>query len=562
MSDRFTATRCSVLLDFASISVHSKPVGWSAGTNGTPSQSSWPGPRNGLEVKKTTVLCVCLQTRFRSFGTMLLLATFALSASSRAFAQDERPTEPFDREILLARAATLAKQPYVATPRPKNARQLSYDEYRSIRFDTAASIWARENRTFSLDLFYPGFIFETPVNINLVVGHTARRVLFTNTVFDYAPGVPLVEATEDAGYSGFRVRAPLNREGYQDEFLVFQGASYFRAVARGQLYGISARGLAVRTARPEGEEFPVFTDFWIERPPEQAENLVIHALLQSRSVVGAYTFTVRPGAETVIDVLATLFPRVELTAFGVAPLTSMFLFDASNRGRFDDYRNAVHDSDGLQIVNGNGERIWRPLANPRTLQVSAFLDHDPKGFGLVQRKRHFEDFEDAEALYDRRPSLWVEPGGDWGRGHVELVEIPSDREIHDNIAAYWQSGTPIAAGESAEFDYRLRFTAEPLDDSLARVVATRTGQDLQDERQRAFVVDFEGAGEIPQDVHVEVWSSAGNVLNARGQALPESDIYRASFELDPDGEDLIELRVVLRANGKPWSESWLYRWTP
>ena len=235
-----------------------------------------------------------------------------------------------------------------------------------------------------------------------------------------------------------------------DEFLVFQGASYFRAVARGQQYGLSARGLAVRTARAEGEEFPAWTDFWIERPAEKAERIVIHAILQSRSVVGAYTFAARPGNDTVIDVDATLFARTELTAFGIAPLTSMFLFDSSNRARFDDYRSAVHDSDGLQIVNGRGERIWRPLANPASLQISAFIDDSPKGFGLLQRKRSFEDFEDAEALYNKRPSLWVEPKGQWGPGHVELVEIPSEREIHDNVVAYWQPKVPIAAGSEGQ----------------------------------------------------------------------------------------------------------------
>ena len=477
-------------------------------------------------------------------------------------AAQERPTEPFDREILLARAAELAQQPYAdSVGRSRDdARALTYDEYRSIRF-AGGSIWARENRTFTMDLFYAGFIYEIPVNINLVVGKTARRVLFMNDLFDYGPDVASVETRAEEGYSGFRVRAPINKPDYLDEFLVFQGASYFRAVARGQLYGLSARGLAVRTARPEGEEFPVFTDFWIQRPAELAEKIVIHALLQSRSVVGAYTFTADPGDETVIDVDATLFARAELDAFGIAPLTSMFLFDGSNRARFDDYRNAVHDSDGLQIVNGRGERLWRPLANPRALQVSAFLDYGPKGFGLVQRKRNFADYEDPEAQYDRRPSLWVEPQGDWGPGHVELVEIPSEREIHDNIVAYWQSATAIAAGASADFSYRLRFTAEPLDDSFARVVATRTGQALQAEGQRSFVIDFKGAAVTPANLTAEVWSSAGEVRNPRGEIVGQSGVYRAAFELDPKRESMIELRVVVRSGDEPWSETWLYRWS-
>jgi len=476
----------------------------------------------------------------------------------------ERPTETFDRAVLVAKAAEIAKHEHVLPARPEGegGERLTYDQYRSIRY-SAASIWTGEGRNFTVDLFYPGFIYEVPVNINLVVGKTARRVLFKNDLFDYAPNVPLVAGTEHAGYSGFRVRAPLDLPERFDEFLVFQGASYFRGVARGQVYGLSARGLAVLTARPEGEEFPVFTDFWIVRPAEQAEQLVIHALLQSPSVVGAYSFTAQPGEETVVDVEVTLFPRVELTAFGVAPLTSMFLFDASNRARFDDYRDAVHDSDGLQIVNGRGERLWRPLGNPRTLQVSAFLDDDPKGFGLLQRKRRFADYEDDEARYDQRPSLWVEPGAGWGPGHVELVEIPSDREMNDNIVAYWQPREPVPAGKSADFSYRLRFTAEPLDASLARVVSTRIGRALDNEGRRSFVIDFEGADPAPEDLVLEVSGSAGEIFAARGHVVADTGAYRASFELDPNREDIVELRAQLHSGSghDPWSEIWLYRWS-
>jgi glucans biosynthesis protein len=475
----------------------------------------------------------------------------------------ERPTEPFDRDVLLVHAAEIAARPHVDPIRPAEGEgeTLTYDQYRSIRFHTGASIWARENRTFAVDLFYPGFIFNVPVNINLVVNKTARRVLFTNKVFEYGPEVPLVQDRPDMGYSGFRVRAPINKADYLDEFLVFQGASYFRAVAKNQMYGLSARGLAVRTARPDGEEFPAFTDFWIERPAERGDKIVVHALLQSPSVVGAYTFTATPGNETVVDVDVALFPRVEVEAFGIAPLTSMFLFDASNRARFDDYRVAVHDSDGLEVINGRGERLWRPLANPRALQVSAFLDDSPQGFGLVQRKRGFDDYEDAEAHYERRPSLWVEPQGDWGRGHVELVEIPSDREIHDNIVAYWQSATPLAAGVRADFAYRLRFTEEPLDTSLARVVGTRTGRALQAEDQRSFVIDFKGAAAPPENLTAEVWSSAGELKNPRGEIVEQNGVYRVSFELDPQREDIVELRVAVKSEGNPWGETWLYRWS-
>ena len=491
------------------------------------------------------------------------LVAFAASVLSIGAARaQERVATPFDYDTLVARAADLAAKPFVAPQSTQGTAfgRLTYDQYRSIRFQTGASIWEHENRNFTVDLFHPGFIYDTPVKVNLVVGGMARRVLFTNKVFDYGKDVPAVEGDEDLGYSGFRVRAPINRPDYLDEFLVFQGASYFRAVARDQAYGLSARGLAVRTARPDGEEFPVFSEFWIERPPEHASEITIHALLESVSVVGAYRFKVRPGTETIMDVDATLVPRVELKHFGIAPLTSMFLFDASNRSRFDDFRDAVHDSDGLEIVNGQGERIWRPLANPRTLQVSAFVDANPRGFGLIQRKRQFADYEDAEARYDRRPSVWVEPRGQWGTGDVELVEIPTDREIHDNIVAYWQPATPLPAHQPAAFSYRLRWTAEPLDESLARVVATRSGRAVNSDA-RSFVIDYQSPAAAPDDLEVQVTSSSGKILNPRGESVAAAGVYRAAFELDPGRSDAIELRVVLTTKNHPWSETWLYRWT-
>ena len=493
------------------------------------------------------------------------LVAFCLLISA-ADAQDERPAVRFSRDVLLAEAERLSQTEFVP-PRlpPESVRPLTYDQYRAIRMQAGASIWQGQGRNFTIDLFHPGFIFDTPVNIHLVVNGLARQVFFTDKIFDYGPEVadaPL-ESTENVSYSGFRVRGPINKPDYLDEFLVFQGASYFRAVGRGQSYGLSARGLALRTARPEGEEFPLFTDFWIERPAENASEIVIHALLQSASVVGAYTFTSRPGDETIMEVQSTLFPRAEVTAYGIAPLTSMFLFDDTNRVRFDDFRAAVHDSDGLQIVNGNGERIWRPLANPRALQVSSFLDRNPRGFGLMQRKQNFADYQDYEARYERRPSLWIEPIGDWGEGHVELVEIPTDREINDNIVAYWHPSTPLTPGQRAEFSYRLRWGgAAPDRVSLARVVSTRAGRAVGSEN-RVFAVEFESLAPLPppNDLEVVVSSSAGTISNTRGEVLAPSGTYRATFELESGNESVIELRLQLRAFGQPWSETWLYRWS-
>jgi glucans biosynthesis protein len=475
----------------------------------------------------------------------------------------ERPTHPFDAAWLIGRAEKLAAEEHVdrSIDRGSPLHALSYDQYRAIEFQRGASIWNGEGRGFSVDLFHPGFLFNVPVQINLVVGGISRRVLYTTDIFKYGLDTAPIHDVPAPGYAGFRVAAMLNRPAVFDEFLVFQGASYFRAVGRDERYGLSARGLAVNTAKAPGEEFPMFSEFWIDRPEVGAEQIVIHALLDSPSVTGAYTFKASAGDPTVIAIDCVLFPRVDTASYGVAPLTSMFLFDATNRIRFDDFRTAVHDSDGLSVLSGNGEYVWRPLANPVALQVSAFAAADLRGFGLMQRHHEFAAFEDIEARYELRPSLWIEPVGEWGEGHVELVEIPSDEEIHDNIVAFWQPAEPMQAGQRYEFSYRMYWGHDPspAKDAPARIVETRAGQALRSE-YRQFTVDFSAAA-IPEDLEVVAGTSTGTIVDARGLVVEATGTYRVNFMFDPQGADLAELRLELLSAGKRWGETWLYRWT-
>ena len=470
---------------------------------------------------------------------------------------------PFTRTWLLDEARRLADQPPSdRQPKlPESLRDLTYEQYRDIRFKPEATVWFGENRGFTLDLLPAGFLFDRPVDLFIVADGRATPLTASGASFDFGPLMAGRPVPQGMPLSGFRVRFPLNAPDRMDEVTVFQGASYFRAVGRNQIYGLSARGIALATGDPRGEEFPSFTRFWIERPEPDASVLVIHALLESTSVTGAYRFTVRPGPTTTVDVEMTLFPRVDLDHVGLGPLTSMFLFDSSNRGRFDDYRPAVHDSDGLEVWTGAGEWIWRPLANPSTLQLSAFVDRNPRGFGLVQRKRRFEDFGDLESFYERRPSAWVEPIGDWGRGAVQLVEIPSGKEVHDNIVAFWRPKDMIAAQSEYAIAYRIHWgTNVPNPSDLASVVATRTGLAPVSER-RLFVVDFQSTDPLPANVRPELWSSAGKLYGLTGHALPTPNGYRVSFELDPAGAALSELRLVLTDGTKQLSETWLYRWT-
>ncbi len=345
---------------------------------------------------------------------------------------------------------------------------------------------------------------------------------------------------------------------------MFQGASYFRGIGTGEIYGLSARGLALKTGDPMGEEFPDFTAFWLETPQPGAPDVVLHALLDGPSCTGAYRFVITHGKTLTMQVEAEIFARETLTHIGIAPLTSMFLFDATMRERFSDFRPAVHDSDGLMIHNGAGETIWRPLANPKNLQISAFTDDDPRGFGLMQRARAFRDFADLEALYHNRPALWVTPGEGWGPGAVTLVEIPADLEIYDNIVSYWRPATPVPAGESHQMSYRLDWADDPAPRTGMPLRVSDTAMGARPEGGIVVAIDFEGREDVPDDLSqldIVLRSSTGELSQGLVQRNPETGGPRLAFTFHPQEADLVEFRAQLRLQDAPLSEIWLYRWT-
>ena len=491
-------------------------------------------------------------------------ATRPPAAPPAAPAEVNANTYAFSFDTLLEDAKRRAQKPY--TPQrntlPTGLDKLSPEQYRSIHFNTDAGIWRAEPVPFRLELLRAGFNLQSvAVTVSTVQDGRAQDLVATPAMFQISPSLPPLGSKVSLPLSGFRVRSQINSKKIWDEFLVFQGASYFRAVAQHLLYGLSARGLAINTAEPSGEEFPVFTHFWVQRPEPRAESIVIYALLESDSATGAYRFTVQPGALTLMDVECTIFPRNEMRVVGIAPLTSMFLFDETNRGRLDDYRPEVHDSDGLMIESSSGEQIFRQLANPIKLQVSSFTTQPPKGFGLVQRSRQQSDFQDFENQYERRPSAWVEPKGDWGPGAVELVEIPSGRESNDNIVAFWRPAHALTAGHPEHFEYRITWLAEPaLPKGMGKLVATRAGASL-DGKRRVFILDFGGAGEKIDGLRLDLSASTGKISNATLMSNGAIHGLRASFEIDPNDADLIELRLRVMRGDKPVTETWLYRWT-
>ncbi|QYJ80300.1 glucan biosynthesis protein G [Shewanella acanthi] len=476
-------------------------------------------------------------------------------------------TGTFDSDYIVKLARKLASKPYVALkdPLPAGLAKLSYDEYRDIRFNPVSSIWRDQGLPFQMQMFHRGFYFQDLIEIAIVEGNQATHLAYEPKYFTAGEVLTQALPNDDIGYSGFRIHNQLNTNGVFDELMVFQGASYFRALGKGNSYGLSARGLAIKTADAEGEEFPIFRAFWVERPYYDSNLVVVHALLDSPSVSGAYRFSVRPGDNTQIDVEATLFPRVELSKVGLAPSTSMFLHSLNGRHDTDDFRPEVHDSDGLLMFNGRGEHLWRPLANPRQLQISAFSDNSPQGFGLIQRERSYSSYQDLEARYERRPSLWIEPMGNWGQGAVVLTEIPTESEIHDNIVSFWKPRQPIAAGSEYHFAYRMSWGDEPAARSNS-VMVSRTASGRADiakaTPRRLFVVDYQVNGPMPNELPLaKVESSGGVITNVVVAPNEASNGYRLSFELEPENKDLIELRAELKFSTPRQVETWLYRWT-
>lgn len=474
-------------------------------------------------------------------------------------------TTPFDGATVRNMARALAQQAYQAPDAtlPDELKGLDYQAYRSIRFDPGHALWRGQGLKFTAEFFHRGFLYKEAVKIFEVVSGRSTPIRYSPDLFSFGKVKP---PTADIGFAGFRLHYPINRADYFDEVCAFLGASYFRAVAKGQGYGLSARGLAIKTAEQSGEEFPMFRAFWLERPSKDSDSIVVHALLDSASAAAAFRFTIRPGGQTTFDTEMVLYPRTDITAAGLAPLTSMFLFDANDRTRVDDYREAVHDSSGLLLWTGKGEQVWRPLANPRELQISAFTDSGTRGFGLMQRERQFAKYQDLEAHYENRPSLWIEPIGDWGNGIVELVEIPTNREVNDNIVAFWRPHDPLKAKGEYIVSYRQHWCwSVPAGTALGEIVGTRCGL-AWDQKNRQFIVDFVGGvlkGRRPDaPPTIDVGCSKGKIENPVVEPNPATDGWRLSFQLDPGGEKLIEMHARLMDGERPLTETWIYRWTP
>ncbi|MDQ6684625.1 MAG: glucan biosynthesis protein G [Pseudomonadota bacterium] len=478
------------------------------------------------------------------------------------------PAQAFGLDDVANRARMLAAQPYQSpsVKMPPELAELDYDAYRNIRYRPEKALWRNDKLPFELMFFVQGRAVPEPVRVNVVEPHGVQPLAFDPGLFDFGRNKIDAKKLGGVGFNGFRVHYAVNKPGYKDEVLVFQGASYFRAVGKGQSYGLSARGLAVDTAAAEGEEFPRFVEFWIERPKATASSLVIHALLDSRRVTGAYRFIVTPGAETTMQVTTRLYARAPIAKIGIASLTSMYAFGENQPGR-DDFRPEVHDSDGLSIQSAEGEWIWRPLVNPRRLLVTSFALKDPRGFGLMQRDRNVASYEDPEAVYERRPSVWVEPTGRWGPGRIELVQIPAPDETNDNIVAYWVPQAALAVGKPLEIAYRLRWQlAGTTPANLGWVVQTRRGRGFvkRPDGDINFVIDFDGPAlrALPADAELEpvIWTDSNAQVHERNlfkNAVTGAWRMTVRFKR-ADAARPVELRAYMRLAKTTLTETWSY----
>lgn len=482
--------------------------------------------------------------------------------------------EAFDFAWLKGHARTLAASPYAVPTNalPADIAALDWDQYQQIRFKPGHALWADSKLHFKIELFHLGLYFKRPVHMFEVVDGKAQQLAYDPAMFDFGKsGLAGTKQPADLGFAGFRFKFHLAPDF---DIAAFLGASYFRATSGTRQYGLSARGLAIDTGMERPEEFPDFTSFWFERPTPSANTLVVYALLDSPSTTGAYRFAITPGDTTLMDIDVALYPRELIERLGIAPCTSMFQSGENDHRKGDDWRPEIHDSDGLSLYTGGGEWIWRPLTNPRTLTFNAFADTHPRGFGLLQRDHDFSHYQDDGVFYDRRPSLWVEPKGDWGAGAVDLVEIPTVDETFDNIVAFWNPATKPAPGSELLLGYRLYWGRDaPLQSPLAHVVATRTGiggviGKKRSYYSRRFTVDFSGGDFALLDskttVEAKITASSGRVEITSARPLDSIHGWRAMFDVVPDADSLapITLRLYLEADGQPLTETWLYEWLP
>lgn len=494
-------------------------------------------------------------------------------ALAQASLSDELPQ--FGFEDVLARARELAGAPFETTPSrlPEAFDKLDFDAWRDIRYKPDRALLANSDASFRLQTFHLGFLYKRSVTVNTIRDGIATPIPYSTALFDYGRAKIDKPLPINAGFGGFRLHYPINDPHVFDEVISFLGASYFRFLGRGQKYGLSARALCV-DAGTNVETFPFFREFWIDTPQAGGNRATVYALLDGEAATGAFRFDLAVGQESVLDVRATLFPRRADVKFGLAPLTSMYLTGENDRRVRDGFRTELHDSDGLLIRGGSGEWIWRPLGNPPQSRTSVFFDANTQGYGLLQRDRNFEAYQDIDLSYQLRPSYFIEPQGGWGEGKVELIELPTPDEANDNIVVSWVAATPPEPGKPFAYAYRIASALElgrlspngrAVNTFETNARALGSGEPLTPGTHR-FLIDFTG-GDLayyvadPSQVELVATASNGVIIRANLIANPHVEGLRAMFDVSVKSGQTADLRAFLRAGPRTLTETWTYPWT-
>lgn len=473
-------------------------------------------------------------------------AALLLPQSLRAQAKGDA----FSWDALVARAQALARAPYRETPPNPGAAKVDYNALHAARFRDERTLWGDLPGDTGVRFFPLSATASQPVEIAIVEKGRATPLRYDPAMFDAPAGNAVAALGPDAGFAGFRIMNAA-RDG---DWLSFLGASYFRAPGPQKQFGLSARAVAINTSIQGQEEFPRFTHFWLERTG--ATSVTVYALLDGASIAGAFRFASSLGRDGVRqDVTAALFPRRAIRELGISPMTSMFWYDQANRAKGTDWRPEIHDSDLLSIASGDGGVQARPIVNPANPHFSAFVERDPKGFGLLQRDRDFDHYQDDGVFYDRRPSLWATPAAGWGAGQVRLYAFPTDSEYTDNVAAYWTPDGAVKPGRRIDARYRLDWSAAraPASSGLAIVENVWRGRGEQDGVER-LVVDFSG---VPQDIKPQVWSDVANgaaVKTAGYPVLGKPGLFRTVIDLRRGSTVPADVRLQLRSGNRGLSE--------
>lgn len=501
-------------------------------------------------------------------------AFFLLPEVAQASDSATGPATAFSFDLLKNKARAMARQPFVpaAIPEAEMLERIDYDHHNQIRFRKDQALWAGRPDTSPVQFFFPGRYFKDPVRVYAVDQGMSREIPFSTGLFDIPEGNPAQGLTATEGFAGFRVQ---DAETGND-WMSFLGASYWRTEGYSGQFGLSVRGLALDTAvAGQPEEFPRFTRFWLE--PQAGGGLITCALLESPRATGAYRITSHRDNGVIQEVEAAIFLRGDVGRLGLAPLTSMFWYGKHNRHIAPDWRPEVHDSDGLEVHDATGTRIWRPLNNPPRTMANSFLASRLGGFGLMQRERRFEEYLDDGVFYEKRASAWVEPLGDWGAGSVGLVEISTDDEIHDNIVAFWTPEAPAKAGSEYNLAYRLSWVENcPVPPVAARFTATRIGAGGNPGQPRPelvakIVCDFDGFGfdglTSRDPFAVRITASRGTVGEGHTYPVVGEDYWRLVFDLDisrlPAEDDApVDLHLFVELQGRVMTETLLLQLFP